>query len=173
MPVSESATRTEPDGTVLVFRNPNGAPVAVPTEVAEAAERPLRAHKMHMSGWTWTEIAKEEGYLNAGTAAYDVKSYLSEGVALLKDFQRGERLALEVSRLDALQSAVWGRAMEGNLPAVDAARMIIMSRSKLLKLDEMVAEEGTAGPRTVIIPGDSEGYTEALTKLVEQEDTNG
>src|SRR5699024_2045667 len=49
--------------------------------------------------------------------------------------QADEMRTVELSRLDRLQRAVWGKAVKGDLQAVDRALKIIDRRSKLLGLD--------------------------------------
>lgn len=153
---------------ILVFRNSSGAPVAVPEGVVLEAERPYRAFKYHQQGYEWNKVAEIEGYPSAQAARADVTRYLREGAALVSDFSRRELLSLEIARLNALQAAIWPGAMRGHLPTVVVARDLIMSRAKLLKLDESIdGEEETTGPRTVIVPHDDQGYSEVLTSVIE------
>ncbi len=67
-------------------------------------------------GHTYQQIADELGYANRGTVHRVVQQTLqavqTENVAALR--------AVEVDRLDALQQALWDRAMGGNLAAAQA-----------------------------------------------------
>ncbi len=150
--------------TVLVFRNSGGQPVAVPEDVVTEAERPYRAYKLHMQGASWAEIARQEKYADAGAARYDVKRYIDEGKALVTTHTRRDQLQMEVARLDYAQSIAWQQMETGHLPALKEVVNIIMNRSKLLGLAEMVEDEGGAeGPKTVIIPS-SEDYEAELRR---------
>lgn len=159
---------SEPTGaTVLVFRNDVGQPVAVPEAVVMEAERPYRAYKAMMSGVSWADIARQEGYSDAAAARYDVQRYVEEGKSLVAMNSRRDQLQLEVARLDALQAAHWDDAIhKKHLPAAKFVLDTIVVRSKLLSLAEMTeAEGGSEQPTTVIVP--SEGYQEHLESLAE------
>jgi hypothetical protein len=74
-------------------------------------------------GWTYQEIAHELGYANRG-AVYNIvaaalDTHTTETVDTLQH--------LEGARLDALQQALWAKAMEGDLPAVAAIVRIIQT----------------------------------------------
>lgn len=143
--------------TVLVFRNANGQPVAVPEAVVVEAERPYRSYQLHMQGKSWAAIAKEESYADAAAARYDVGRYIEEGKALVVTESRRNQLQLEVARLDYAQSVIWAQMETGHLPAVKEVVNIIMSRAKLLALAEMAENEGGEdGPTTVIVPNGDE-----------------
>ena len=65
--MSDDETPKDPaGGTVLVFRNPDGTPVAVPEDVVNAAERAYRCHTRRIKGDSWDLIAAEEGYESVG-----------------------------------------------------------------------------------------------------------
>lgn len=152
------------EGDVLVFRRPDsGRPVAVPTDVVMAAERPYRAYCARLSGMGWEAVALQEGYPNAVAAAAEVNRYLESGKAMVSQASAGALITLELDRLNALQAAIWESAMEGNLPAVSVSMNLVLSRVKLLGLD-FAAEsgEGANAPRTVVVPMDSAGYVAAL-----------
>jgi hypothetical protein len=63
-----------------------------------------------------------------------IKSALQK---LTKDMrgQAEEVRSLEMTRLDDLQSAIWGDCMEGKLTAIDRVLKIMERRSKLVGLD--------------------------------------
>lgn len=157
-------TPTHPDGTVLVFRRPDtGRPVAVPDEVVLAAERPYRAYCARLTGMSWEAVALEEGYPSPRAAATEVNRYLEEGKELIAQASAGALISLELARMDALQAAVWPKAMAGNLAAIGISMNVIMNRVKIMGL-EVLAEkgEGAGSPRTVVVPMDDEGYLTAL-----------
>ena len=148
------------DDNVMVFRGPD-RPVAVPEEVVLSAQREYRAYLAHQKGMSWAEVAEREKYPSADAARFDVRRYLTEGRALVTEWSRVEMLHIELARLDALQASIWDAAVGGKLPAVALARDLIMSRIKILKLDEAVDEDETRA-RTVVVYGDTDSYSAAL-----------
>ncbi len=74
--------------------------------------RKARAVELATQGYTYQQIADERGYANRGTVHRVVQQTLqavqTENVQALR--------AVEVDRLEALQQALWDRAMGGNLP---------------------------------------------------------
>jgi hypothetical protein len=120
---------------------------------ALAASRRVKAVELRTRGLTYDQIAVQLGYANRGTVFRVVSDALkAETVEAVKDLR-----SLEVARLDALQDAVWDKAMAGDVPSVMAARRVIMARCRLLGLDG----PGTERPgkrvvdirsRTVVIP---------------------
>ena len=148
------------DKKVLVFPG-SDRPVAVPEVIVLAAQRPYRAYKAHQSGKSWDEVAEQEKYPSAQSARADVRRYLTEGRALVTEWSRAEQLAIELASLRALQAACWEGAMEGKLPAIALAKDIIVTRIKVLRLDEASTEEEDRA-RTVVIQGESESYISAL-----------
>lgn len=151
-------------GNVLVFRTPTGDPVSVPSEVVEAAQVVYRAYLDKIAGLSWELVAYNHHYPNAGAAKADVERYIAEGASLVSDHSRQALLELEVSRLDALQVALWNSAMDGSVPAVSEVRQIIKTRADLVRTaDEKIAD----GTRTVVIPMSQGDYTSTLRQIVE------
>ena len=116
---------------------------------ALAVARRARAIELRTQGLTYKEIAAELGYANRGTVFHIVTEALDGRQVQAVD----ELRSLETARLDALQVAVWGRAMDGDVPAGQAAVRIIMARCKLLGL-EGLSTLTTDRPRTVVVPID-------------------
>ncbi len=56
-----------------------------------------------------------------------------------------------LDRLDALQNAVWQKAMAGDVGAVRAAHKIVMSRCRLLALDKPAKSVDKFGSRSVVL----------------------
>jgi hypothetical protein len=155
----------EKDATVLAFRGAGGHPVVVPADVATAAERALRAHRLRIGGKSWDEIAVEEQYPNGKAAQAEVARWKSEASALVVENSQREMLTLEVARMDALQSALWPQAMAGHVPSASAVLSIIVNRSKLVGLDpEKMNDDAAQRARTVVVPQDSGGYLAALQR---------
>lgn len=153
------------DAKVLVFRNPNGDPIAVPEGIVEENDRTYRAWQMRLQGASWKSIALKEGYLDDRAAKGDVDRYAAEARALYGEHARAEQLQVEIARIDALQAAAWGQAMKGHLPASKFVLECIVSRVKVLGLDEASGEEELTGPRTVVIPMSDEDYLSSLQAL--------
>ena len=151
---------SDEEGTVLVFRNHVGQPIAVPEDVVTAAERAYRCHRKRIQGLSWEQIAQQEGYPTAASAHSDVDRYIKEGRALVVEQSQREMLTLEVARLDAMQSALWERAMQGNVPSVNAVVNIIINRSRLIGLDANQMAE--TKPHTLVVPVDGDGFLAAL-----------
>lgn len=155
------------DATILVFRNSVGDPIAVPQDIVEENDRTFRAAQMQLQGASWKAIALAEGYIDAAAAKADVKRYRDEAMALLTSHSRQELLALELARLDALQAAVWGQAMRGHLPAVNVVRDLIVTRVKIMQLDQPSPEESVTGPKTVVIPHDDDNFAAMLQQSID------
>jgi hypothetical protein len=117
---------------------------------ALAAARLARAIELRAQGRTYEQIADELGYANRGTVCHIVNDALKARTDEAVDTLR----SLEAQRLDALQVALWDKAMAGDVIAAQAAIRIIVSRCRLLGLDR----EGLLGagkprpPRTVVVP---------------------
>src|SRR5664280_1379508 len=97
---------------------------------ALAAARRARAVELRTAGLTYDQIAIELGYANRGT----VYRVVSEALRAQTLEAVGELRSLEVERLDSLQSAMWQKAMDGDVPSAVAILRVIMSRCRLLSL---------------------------------------
>lgn len=156
--------------TVLVFRGQNQRPVAVPQDVASAAERPYRAYLKRQAGHNWETVAVAENYPTWQAAREDVKRYMAEAASLIADSSRKELLEESVNMLDALRAAVWDSAVNGNIAAVREAHGLVLSRAKLLRLDQDIRdEEKELTGRTVVVGNDEESYTAGLKAAAEIE----
>lgn len=83
------------------------------------------------------------GYQSAGSAHKIVNDALAVQVHEEATFLR----SMEVSRLNALQLALWDQAMEGDLAAVTAITKIIDARCRVLGLYEASGQED---PRRIL-----------------------
>lgn len=97
----------------------------------QAAEKRRRALQMRKGGATYEQIAAQVGYASKATAYKAVRDELR---ALPAD-DAGELRTLERSRLDALLTAAWSKAMRGDLWAVDRCLRIMERRAALEGLD--------------------------------------
>jgi len=97
----------------------------------ETRERQRRAIELRRSGCTFDEIAVKLGYSGRGGAYKAVRKALRSVI----EQPALEFLALELSRLDALQQAVWDQALRGDPKAVDAVLKIMDRRATYLGLN--------------------------------------
>ena len=123
---------------------------------ALATWRRTRSVELKIAGHSYQEIAEELGYANRGTVHKIIKEALAGREADAVDMLR----QVEVDRLNALQAAVWSRAIQGHLPSIAAAQRLIEARCKVLGLDVAVKKDPKAswvccqGPQTVVIRTD-------------------
>ena len=89
-----------------------------------------RAYELRLSGKTFKEIAKELKYADA-SGAYQAYQRAREIVSLEN---LGEWRLLELERLNVIQSALWDKAMEGNIPTINALLRVFDLRAKLIGL---------------------------------------
>lgn len=89
-----------------------------------------RAYELRLSGKTFKEIAKELKYADA-SGAYQAYQRAREVVSLEN---LGEWRLLELERLNVIQSALWDKAMEGNIPTINALLRVFDLRAKLIGL---------------------------------------
>jgi cyanate lyase len=116
---------------------------------ALAAARRAKAVKLRTAGLTYDQIAMELGYANRGTA-YRV---ISEALRTQTLEAVGELRSLEVARLNSLQSAMWQKAMDGDMPSAMAVLRVIMARCRLLGLDGPgLLRVEDSRPRTLVVP---------------------
>ncbi len=97
---------------------------------ALASARKCRAIQLKLQGLTYQQIADELGYTSRGTVYKIIKT--AQATQLTGAVE--EHLDIEVSRLNALQAAVWPAAMSGDLRALVVAARIIDARCRLLGL---------------------------------------
>jgi hypothetical protein len=113
--------------------------------MVQAEYRKARSVELAMQGMSYDDIASELGYANRGTAWRVVSKALTKRVDSAVDEYR----QMELARLDALQVALWSKAMDGDVRSVDAILRIIDRRIRLLGLDQVAVEEES--PRTVVV----------------------
>jgi hypothetical protein len=117
---------------------------------ALAAWRRARAVELASQGLTYELIASQVGWSHSATVYRAVHAALDqqtvEAVAVLRQ--------KELDRLDALQLAVWPRAMNGDVSAVLAAQRIVMARCRLLGLDRPERHSGGPFRASVVLSRD-------------------
>ena len=102
------------------------------TRAEERKERDTKALELRRAGATFDRIAAQLGFANRGSAkkAYD-RALKATGGPEVDRFAAREQ---EVDRLDRLLTAVWPKAMKGELDSVREARQISRLRIHLLGL---------------------------------------
>lgn len=122
--------------------------------VAAVIERRTRAVELARSGWSYDEIAQQLGYASRSGAWHAVRKALD-------DHQAGEVeefRALELQRLDSLQVALWPKALEGDVNAIQGILKIIDQRCRLLGLYVSPLNQGVErGDASLVDPAYWEG----------------
>lgn len=112
------------------MRTPVGKVMDRMNSVANAKLKRLRAVEPLAKGCSYDEIARQVGFSHRGSAHRAVSRALAEREAEDIDNLR----ALECARLDALQTAHWPRALDGDVRAAAVVLRIMEQRSRLLGL---------------------------------------
>lgn len=115
------------------------------TSRAVAAIKRAKVVEAVAEGATYEQAAKRAGYATRSGAYKGFWKAVDGRQADAVD----EHRMLEVQRLDALQVAVWDKAVAGDVKAVNAVLRIIEQRSRLLGLDK---HTGVAAQSVVIDP---------------------
>ncbi len=121
------------------------------TSRAVAAVKRAKVVEAVAAGATYQEAAQQAGYATRSGAYKGFWKAVDERQADAVDQHR----MLEVQRLDALQLAVWDKAMAGDIKALNAVLRIIEQRSRLLGLDK--PEAAPTGSGSVVDPAYWEG----------------
>lgn len=100
----------------------------------ELVDKELMVLNYRRGGYTWDEIAQKTGYADASGA------YLAYKRAIKRTMQQpaDEIRQQEIDRVDRLQLAIWGKAMQGDIRAVLAIAKLMERRAKLLGLDKPI-----------------------------------
>ena len=110
------------------------------------SDRQRKAYELRMAGYKYREIADfwdADGplYASAGAAWNAVQAYMRETA---QGDTVGEQRRVEMDRMDALQTAVWERAMLGDVDSVKLVLAIMKERGRLLGLEKLQAPEKEA-----------------------------
>lgn len=101
---------------------------------ASVAAKERQAVELRLAGLSLEQIAERVGYANRSAVSKAIRRAVARTNADVVD----EYKDLELQRLEALQRAVWAKAMAGDLKAVDRALAIGSARSRLLGLNAPV-----------------------------------
>lgn len=126
----------------------------------EQQEKSLLAYQMRVAGVQPSEIATALGISHV----HDVYRLLAERYSMDIDYtdklDRKSILYMEVTRLDALQAAVWPSAMMGDPKSIDSAIKIIATRAKITGLEQV---DPVVQKNLVLVMGEKESdYIAAL-----------
>ena len=126
-------------------------------DIATKEERAYRAYQKRLAGEDWRDIAKTLEYPSPKTAEREVQLLIEKASKVATEDRKREVVELELDRLNALQNAVWGMALSGELKAIETTLKIMQHRARLLQLGEESKDSSTT---TVIVAG--EDYVETL-----------
>lgn len=132
-------------------------------DVTSKEELAYRAYQLRMSGEPWQLISTKLGYKNPSAAKRATEMLIKKAVGVVEEDRKQEILDLELDRLDALQNAVWGMAISGDLKAVETTLKIMNHRARLLALGE---DTQSSSINTIVVTG--ENYVESLKELAEK-----
>lgn len=123
-----------------------GGPGSGPGNSGKAAERRRRALQLRLAGATYDQIAQQLEYSGKASAWRAVKEALAAGSDL--GDRRREEIDLELTRLDRLLVALWPKAQQGDVQAIDRVLKIGERRAALLAsgfdaVDQEPKSEGT------------------------------
>lgn len=116
----------------------------VPTLMPDA-ERRAMVWDMRLNGFSYAAIATalhERLPVGSLVANYSAKHAYNDCSVLMNEMRNEfretaiEMVELEASRFDKLQAAIWERAEEGDLAAINTALAISKERRKMLGLDD-------------------------------------
>lgn len=110
------------------------------------------------AGYDLFTIAEKLG-MTERASARAIQAGLEMAASTIGFAERRELLALEVDRLDTLQTALWPNAMDGDVRSAEAILKIVNQRSRLLGLEDAGDQ---AAATTVVVAGDSNAYVAAL-----------
>lgn len=102
-------------------------------------ERTLRALELRKQGCTYVAIATE-----LGVSPQAVHKRVTKVLEVMREEMNEEAKSLrqlEAERLDALQTACWHMAMQGNLYAIDRVLRIMDRRARLFGLEQVPQPE--------------------------------
>jgi hypothetical protein len=125
----------------------------------ERSRQARQAYELRQQGLSWWEVAERIG-ISETMAMKRVDEAISMASQLVDEYTKQTMLVMEVSRLDALQYAYWGDAVEGDVRAAEFVLKVAAQRAKLLGLDNL--QQAAQTVNTVIVQGTSSEYIEAL-----------
>lgn len=100
----------------------------------ESSEKQRIAHTLRLAGMTWAEVA---GHMHEGGRLYATPGGAHAAAKAYREAQDYgddlmEQRATEMERYDALQRAMWRKALAGDLAAAKFCLSVMVAREKLL-----------------------------------------
>jgi len=123
--------------------------------------RARKALELRRAGYSFFEIA-EKMRLPESQVVGLAHQAITSAAALVSQATKAELLALELDRLDAMQSYVWDDVREGDVRAGEYVLKLIAMRMKANGVDNEVQ---AVTHQTVIITGESSAYRDALARF--------
>ena len=117
-----------------------------------------RAIKEDLVAHNYVETAPTTQYLRVM-----VSEYTKEMSTYLGASDREMLLAMELSRLDVMQAALWPDVERGDPRAIHEALNIMTTRAKLTGMDQLNVADKQTLATVLIVGGDRQAYIEALT----------
>lgn len=128
------------------------------------------AYEAKMQGRSLSDIG-----LELGMSPQSVNNLIQGQMTMEAQFYSAEErkglLAMEIARLDRLQSAAWEAALMNDPKSMDAVLKIIDKRTKLLGLD--VPDAKDASVQVLVIGGMEKDYVEALKDMALEKGNSG
>lgn len=138
-------------------------PAEQPLSGEIVASRAEMAYQMRVQGMSLSDIANE---LHLGNTS-SVNKIVNDRFKFEAEFMSGDEkqgiLALEMARLDKLQSSIWQSAVYGDPKSVDLVLKIIAMRVKITGVDQPDAQ---LNQQTVLVIGGAEdNYVKKLKEI--------
>jgi len=121
--------------------------------------------KQRLAGRSWEDIA-EEMYGDLGQGLEMSQRLQQEYAQYLErhydQSSRQSKIAQEVARLDAMHAALWDKAMDGDVPAINSVLNISKQRAKITGIDLPDPTDKTVTAQVLVIGNDQAEFMAAL-----------
>jgi hypothetical protein len=128
-----------------------------------------KVYHMRQIGMDWAQIQEHlvaHNYVEHAPSVdelrYTLRSYTMSMATYMGAGDRELLLAMELSRLDKLQSAYFEDATKGDLRAAQMVLNIMAQRAKFTGMDQLNAQDKQVLASVLIVGGDRKAYIEAL-----------
>jgi len=129
-----------------------------------------RVYHLRQAGFDWRAIKDDlvaHNYVETAPTTNNlrmmVSDYTKEMATYLGPSDREMLLAMELSRLDVMQQALWHDVEAGDPRAIHEALNIMTTRAKLTGMDQLNVADKQTLATVLIVGGDRQAYIEALT----------
>jgi hypothetical protein len=128
-----------------------------------------KIYHMRQIGMDWAEVQEHlvaHNYVESAPSVDELRLILRQYTLSMATYMgAGDRellLAMELSRLDKLQSAYFVQATEGDLRAAQMVLNIMVQRAKFTGMDQLNVQDKQVLASVLIVGGDRRAYIEAL-----------